>query len=300
MTAPLNLGTIALLTAAPLLWAGNAVVGRLIHDLISPFTLNFIRWAVAVLLLLPIAWRVLAKNSPLWQHWRAYAILGFLGIGCYNSLLYLSLKTSSPLNVTLVSSSMPIWMLGLGRIFWGTSINSRQVMGAVLSMLGVALVLTRADLQVLRSLQLVPGDLFMLLATLIWSLYTWLLTQAPGPQEFKSDWAAFLLAQLVFGVLWSGMFSGMEVGLGYGHLQLGWPLAAALIFIAIGPAILAYRVWGAGVRRSNPTVAGFFANLIPLFTAILSVLVLGQAPQLYHAGAFVLIVGGIWVASRRV
>lgn len=151
----------------------------------------------------------------------------------------------------------------------------------------------------LRHLQLVPGDLFMLLATLIWSLYTWLLTKAPGPQEFKSDWAQFLFAQVLFGVLWSGLFTATEASLGAFHLVLGWPLITALVFITIGPAILAYRFWGAGVRRSSPAVGGFFANLIPLFTAILSVLVLGQAPQLYHAGAFVLIVGGILVASRR-
>ena len=153
--------------------------------------------------------------------------------------------------------------------------------------------------EVLRHLQLVPGDLFMLLATLIWSLYTWLLTKAPGPQEFKSDWAQFLFAQVLFGVLWSGLFTATEASLGAFHLVLGWPLITALVFITIGPAILAYRFWGAGVRRSSPAVGGFFANLIPLFTAILSVLVLGQAPQLYHAGAFVLIVGGILVASRR-
>ncbi len=143
MTAPLNLGTVALLTAAPLLWAGNAIVGRLIYELISPFTLNFIRWAAACVLLLPIAWRVLKKDGPLWPHWKSYAVLGFLGIGCYNSLLYLSLKTSSPLNVTLVGASMPIWMLGLGRLFWGTAINGRQILGALLSICGVVLVLTR-------------------------------------------------------------------------------------------------------------------------------------------------------------
>ncbi|MCZ2106225.1 MAG: DMT family transporter, partial [Burkholderiales bacterium] len=273
MTAPLNLGTVALLTAAALLWAGNAIVGRLIYELISPFTLNFIRWAAACVLLLPIAWRVLKKDGPLWPHWKSYAVLGFLGIGCYNSLLYLSLKTSSPLNVTLVSASMPIWMLGLGRLFWGTAINGRQILGALLSICGVVLVLTRGDIEVLRHLQLVPGDLFMLLATLIWSLYTWLLTKAPGPQEFKSDWAQFLFAQVLFGVLWSGLFTATEASLGAFHLVLGWPLITALVFITIGPAILAYRFWGAGVRRSSPAVGGFFANLIPLFTAILSVLV---------------------------
>ena len=299
MTAPLNLGTVALLTAAALLWAGNAIVGRLIYELISPFTLNFIRWAAACVLLLPIAWRVLKKDGPLWPHWKSYAVLGFLGIGCYNSLLYLSLKTSSPLNVTLVSASMPIWMLGLGRIFWGTAINGRQILGALLSICGVVLVLTRGDIEVLRHLQLVPGDLFMLLATVSWAFYSWLLVRTSEPASIRGDWAAFLMAQMVFGLLWSGGFAGAEWALAPTHITWGWPLVAALAFIAIGPAILAYRFWGAGVRRSSPAVGGFFANLIPLFTAILSVLVLGQAPQLYHAGAFVLIVGGILVASRR-
>lgn len=296
---PLNLGTAALLSAAPLLWASNAIVGRLVHDMISPFVLNFLRWVLVCILLLPLSWRVLRKDSVLWQHWKAYALLGLLGIGCYNSLLYLALKTSSPLNATLVGSSMPICMLGLGRLFWGTSISGRQIVGALLSIVGVALVLTRGDIEVLRNLQLVPGDLFMLLATLIWSFYTWLLTRAPGPQEFRSDWSAFLLAQVAFGVLWSALFTSGEWALGTFHLEPSWALAGTLLFIAIGPAMLAYRFWGAGVRRSSPAVAGFFANLIPLFTAILSVLVLGQPPQLYHVGAFLLIVGGIWVASRR-
>ncbi len=299
MTAPLNLGTIALLTTAPLLWAGNAVIGRLAHELISPFALNLGRWLLACLLLLPFAWRALAKGSPLWQHWRAYALLGLLGIGCYNSLLYLALKTSTPLNATLVNSSMPIWMLAVGRMFWGIPITRQQMVGAVLSIAGVVLVLSRGDLQVLRELQLLPGDLFMLLATLLWSVYTWLLTQAPGPKEFRNDWKAFLMAQLFFGVLWSGLFTSTEVALGSFHLVMGWKLAAILLFIAIGPALMAYHFWGWGVRRSNPTIAGFFGNLLPLFTAVLSVLVLGQAPQLYHALAFILIVGGIWVSSRR-
>ena len=299
MSNPLTLGTVAMLTTAPLLWAGNAIVGRLAHDLISPFALNFVRWALAFVLLLPLAWKVLRQKSPLWPMWRRYALLGLLGIGCYNSLLYLALKTSTPLNATLVSSSMPIWMLALGRIFWGMPISSQQVLGAVLSMLGVVTVLSRGDIDVLWQLQLVPGDLFMLLATLIWTVYTWLLTKTPAPAEMQNDWAAFLMAQLVFGVLWSGLFAGTEAVLGAAHLVPGWPLLAVLLFIAIGPAILAYRFWGAGVQRSSPQIAGFFANLIPLFTALLSIPILGTSPHLYHAVAFVLIVAGIMVSSRR-
>lgn len=288
-----------MLTIPPLLWAGNTIVGRLAHDLISPFALNLARWALALCLLLPLAWRTPGLLAHVRALWRYYALLGMLGIGCYNSLLYLALETSSPLNVTLVGASMPVWMLALGRVFWGTSVTLRQMAGAGLSILGVAVVLSRGDVQALRQMQLVPGDLFILLATVLWAVYTWLLTRYPGPPQFKANWSAFLLAQVVFGLLWSVLFTGVEAGLGRFFVVPGWPLAGMLLFISIGPAILAYRFWGTGVQRTSPAVAGFFANLIPLFTALLSIPVLGDAPELYHALAFVLIVGGIVVSSRQ-
>ncbi len=144
MTAPLNLGTVALLTAAPLLWAGNAIVGRLIYELISPFTLNFIRWAAACVLLLPIAWRVLKKDGPLWPRWKSYAVLGFLGMGCHNSLLYCSLKTSSPLNVTLVSASIcPFGCWGWAACFGAPPSMAARFWGRCSRFCGVVLVLTR-------------------------------------------------------------------------------------------------------------------------------------------------------------
>ena len=299
MTSPLTLGTAAMLTAAPLLWAGNAVVGRMVHDLISPFTLNCLRWALAFVLLLPLSHSVLGRNSPLWPHWRRYAVLGLLGIGCYNALLYAALQTSSPINVTLVGSSMPVWMLLIGRLCYGARISARQMLGALLSMLGVAVVLSRGDLRQLLSLQLVPGDLFVLLATVLWSLYSWMLAKTQEPAAIRSDWAGFLMAQLVFGLAWSALFAGGELALGQQHLQWSLSLAAALLFIALGPAVLAYRFWNVGVSRAGPAIAGFFANLIPVFTAILSTLVLAELPRLYHLLAFALIVGGIVVSSRR-
>ena len=111
MTQRLTPGTAALLVTAPLLWAGNAVVGRLVHAMIPPITLNFFRWLLAFAILLPLAHGVLRKDSPLWPHWRRYAVLGLLGIGLYNALQYMALQTSTPINVTLVGSSMPVWML---------------------------------------------------------------------------------------------------------------------------------------------------------------------------------------------
>jgi len=299
MQQRLTPGTAFLLTVPPLLWASNAVVGRLVRELVSPLTLNFLRWAIAFVLLVPFAFAVLRRGSPLWAHWRRYSMLGLLGIGCYNAFQYLALQTSTPINVTLVGSSMPLWMLATGTLFFGQRVTRPAVAGAVLSMLGVLLVLSRGQWDQLLALRLVPGDLYMMLATIAWAFYSWMLVRTNEPSDVRQDWAAFLMAQLVFGVAWSGAFSAGEWAVGRAHLEAGWPLAAALAFIAVGPAILAYRCWGTGVQRAGPQAASFFINLTPLFAALLSAAFLRELPHWYHGAAFALIVGGIVVSSRR-
>jgi len=297
-------GTAALLLVPPLMWAGNAVVGRLATGLISPITLNFMRWVVAFCILLPVAWRLLAPGSalrPLFlANWRRYALLGLLGVGLYNCFQYLALKTSTPLNVTLVASSAPVFMMAMGRLFFGQAITGRQVAGAVLSIAGVLLVLCRGEWAVLAHMQWFVGDIYILVATLAWSWYSWLLMQPRDPPAIRSDWAVFLMAQMLFGLLWSGLLSAGEWSLGAGNFQWGWPLALTLAYVSVGPAIIAYRCYGLGVQRVGPTVAAFFTNLTPLIAAVLSAAFLGELPKAYHALAFALIVGGIWVSSRRV
>ncbi|WP_372825208.1 DMT family transporter [Polaromonas sp.] len=299
MTPGLNFRTATLLLVPPLLWAGNAVVGRLVNQLVPPITLNFLRWALAFVILLPLAGWVLRRNSGMWPHWRRFAVLGLLGVGAYNALQYLALQTSTPLNVTLVAASTPVWMLGIGWLFFAQPVSRRQMLGALLSIIGVLVVLSRGQLALLAGVRLVPGDLYVLLATAAWAFYSWMLSQPKEPTAIRSDWAAFLMAQMVFGLGWSGLFAAGEWALTDAHIVWGWPLAAALLYVALGPAILAYRCWGLGIQRVGPNIAGFFANLTPLFAALMSAAFLGELPQPYHGLAFVLIVGGIVVSSRR-
>lgn len=289
-----------LLTVPPMLWACNAVLGRVIADMASPMTLNLLRWCLAFVLLLPLAGSVLRPGSALWPSWRRFAGLSLLSIGGYNALLYLALNTSSAINVTLVGSITPVWMLLIGRVFFGAAISRRQWLGAAMSIFGVMLVMSRGELDVLLNVRLVPGDFYILLASAAWAYYSWMLGHpTTEPSSIRTNWSAFLMGQVAFGLVWSALFAGAEWSLGWGRLHLSWTLAGMLLFIAIGPALLAYRAWGAGVARTGPSVAGFFINLIPLFTAVLSGLFLGEIPHLYHALAFVLIAGGIVVSSRR-
>jgi drug/metabolite transporter (DMT)-like permease len=299
MDQRLTLRTAALLTLPPLLWAGNAVVGRWVQDLVPPITLNFLRWGLALVLLLPLAGWVLRPGSGMWPHWRRFAVLGLLGVGCYNALQYVALKTSSPLNVTLVAASGPVWMMAIGAMFFGQRVSRRQLRGAALSIAGVLVVLGRGEWELLLQVRLVPGDIYMLLATAAWSFYSWLLLRPGDPPAIRGDWAAFLMAQMVMGLGWSGLFAAGEWALIDVQIHWGWPLVAVLVYVAVGPAILAYRCWGVGVRQVGPTVAGFFANLTPLFAALMSAAFLGEWPQLYHAMGFTLIVAGIVESSRR-
>jgi len=138
-----------------------------------------------------------------------------------------------------------------------------------------------------------------MIATIVWSLYSWLLTLPGDVQKLRHDWSAFLMAQVVFGLAWSGLFAGGEWLVSDARIHWSWTLAAALLYVGVGPAIIALRCWGSGVQRVGPNLAAFFSNLTPLFAALLSLAFLGELPHAYHAVAFLLIVGGIVLSSRR-
>lgn len=282
------------------MWAGNAVVGRIVSDMVPPMTLNLLRWAIAFVLLLPLSAWVLRSDSGMWKYWRRFSLLGLVSVGLYNALQYLALHTSTPINVTLVASSTPVWMLLIGRLFFRATVHRMQLVGAALSMAGVLLVLSRGNLAALAEVQLVVGDAYILLAAAVWAFYSWMLAEPDKePANIRGDWAAFLMAQIAFGLVWSALLAGAEWTLTDAHIQWGWTVAGALLFVAVGPALIAYRCWGAGIRRAGPAVAGFFSNLTPLFAALLSTLMLGDLPRLYHVIAFVLIVGGIVTSTQR-
>lgn len=307
---------VLMLTLPPLLWAGNAVVGRMTVPHVPPLLLNAIRWALVLLVLLVIGRRALAgarNRADIAARWPYLALVGLLGVGAYNALQYVALTTSTPINVTLIAASMPLWMLLIGALFFAERPQRGQMIGAALSLAGVAVVLGRGDPLALAQVQFVQGDLFMLAAAASWSGYSWLLVRPPAsmrgaarPQVTGADgqpraweWHEFLLVQTLFGLLWASGAAGVEA-LAWPR-QPEWSLAvfAAIAYIVVGPSLVAYGLWGRAVAAVGPTTAGLFVNLTPLFAALLSTALLGEAPHLYHAAAFVLIVAGIVVSSKR-
>ena len=291
------LSTVFYLTLSTFLWAGNAIAGRVLVGSVSPITLSAARWGLAALLLLPFGWRILKPGSALWQNKSRFLALGLLGVGSYNVLLYLALQTSTAINVTLIGASMPIWMLLIGAVFYKVRPRLLQLLGAVVSLTGVTVVLTRGEPSSLLSLEVAMGDLLIMLATILWALYSWMISRPGESTERQWPWADFLMAQVLIGFLWTMLFEGAEMMTENAFIDLNYWTGILILFVAVGPSLIAYRCWGLGVNGAGPTVAAFFANLIPLFTALLSAAILGDPPQFFHGLAFILIVIGILVSS---
>jgi drug/metabolite transporter (DMT)-like permease len=274
-----------------------------------PVWLNLIRWVGALLLLLPLGWRAFGtaeRRAEVRVRWQHLAMLGLLGVGMYNAMQYMALRTSTPLNVTLIAASMPLWMMLTGFLMFHTRPGARDLLAAVLSLAGVLVVLTRGHLLELAHVQLVPGDLLILVAVGCWSIYSWLLAKPPpsmrGDARPRWTWAEFLLVQVVFGIAWAAAGAVVESAVladGDEAVRWGWPLALALLYLATCPSLVAYYAWGKGVASAGPAMAALFSNLTPLLTALLSGAVLGSWPQPYHLFAFALIVTGIMCSALR-
>ena len=288
-----------------MMWAGNAVLGRLMVGRLPPVSMNALRWLLVALMLMPLSTRIWRDFAAVRQRWAYLAAIGVLGVGSYNAMQYLALQTSTPLNVTLIGASVPVWMMLVGAVAYGQRLHGRQFLGACLSILGVLMVIAQGQWTVLRHVRLVPGDVLMLLASLAWAIYSWMLAKPPpsmlGHQRPDWDWAAFLQIQVLFGVIWAGACTAVEAMLATTAQAAMWPATwpdwAAMIFIAVGPSIVAYRCWGLGVQAVGPTMAAFFGNLTSVFAALWSALFLGQHPRWYHPLALLLITAGIAVSS---
>jgi drug/metabolite transporter (DMT)-like permease len=291
--AGLDTLTFALLVLPPLFWAGNSVVGRMAAGLIAPMALNALRWLLAGLVLLPFVWRALPRHTAvLRRQWPLIALLGLCGMASYNALQYLALTTSTANNTTLIAASAPIFGLALGALFFGERIDRRRLTGAAVSIVGVLVVLLHGDPARLATLTFVPGDLYMLAAAATWSLYTWLLrVRRPDLPPL-----ILLFAQIALGSVFTIVCALVFDTSSHFDAPASW---AMLAYVAIVPSIAGYVMWDRGVARTGATLPMFFANLTPIFAAMLSALLLGEWPQWYHAVALALILAGIRLVRRN-
>lgn len=290
-----RVGVFWILLIPPLLWASNAVVGRLAVHEIPPLALSFWRWVVAFVLVLPFTGRAVWQQRHLiYAHPVRMLVLAASGVAAYNSLQYLALTTSPVVNASLIGAAFPLVMLPLAIGFLGERTTPLALLGMVLALMGVMLVLTQGSFQRLLELEFARGDLIMLLAVLSWALYTLMLRKYPLPMTILQS----LTLQMALAIPLILPFYLWE----YAH-QGGFVLhqnnTLALLYVAIFPSLIAYTLWDKGVQAIGAAKSGIFINLIPVFAAIMAVIFLNEHFQWFHAAALVLMLMGVWLVNRK-
>ena len=284
-----------LLVVPPLLWAGNALVGRAVVGRLDPVELSVWRWTVALAALLPFTFRsLLLYRRVLLSAWPAVVAMGVCSVGAYNTLLYMAMHTTTAINATLMGSGMPLMILILARLWLGDPIRPAQLAGILVSACGMLAVVTRGDAGRLWSLELTPGDGLMMLATLAWAVYSVMLRRFALPVPALTLLTAFIVVGLValtpFYLLGDGHVALSELG------PWEW---GAVAYTGLFASLVAFSFWNHGVAAVGAATAGQYSYLIPLFTALLAIPLLGERLHWYHALGGGLIFAGIFLATRR-
>jgi drug/metabolite transporter (DMT)-like permease len=282
-----------LLTLTCLLWAGNAVASRMAVGNIAPITLTSLRWvcvcAVMPLLLrheLKAQWPVLKANSGL------IIALGIFGYTVFNALMYIAAYSTTAINIGILQGSIPVIVLIGAWITFRTRITPTQWLGVVVTLIGVTLIAARGDLAVLKTLTFAFGDIAMIIACVFYGGYTVALRKRPAMPGLVFFTAMACVACLVSLPL---ITAEWIMGYGYWPTMRGWLI---LLYVAIGPSMISQVMFMRGVDLIGPGRAGVFVNLVPVFAAILGVMILSEPFAWYHGVALVLVLGGIWIAER--
>ncbi|KKW69211.1 membrane protein [Lampropedia cohaerens] len=293
--APWTWDLLLLLTLPPLFWAGNFIVGRAMRGVVPPVTLSFLRWAIALVLLLPFAWPALRRDWR--QYWaNRWRVLGvsIVGVAAFNTLVYTGLQTTTATNGILLNAFIPILIVLLGALFYRQPIGLLQVLGMAVSFAGVLTIITHGQWQRLAGLAFGSGDVIVFSAMVCWAVYTLWLRAIPA----EIDRLGLLAVQMALALLVLAPLYAWEWA-GGARVVWTWPSLAALLYVGIFPSVLAYLFYNWGVARAGAARAGLFIHLMPLFGALLSVLVLGERLHGYHAVGMAAILGGIMLSTRR-
>jgi drug/metabolite transporter (DMT)-like permease len=284
---------ILLLVLTTLIWAAHSIVGRLAVGQIGPMTLTCLRWAVALVPILITARHSLRRDWPaLRARWVYLGLMGATGYTAFNALFYVAAHHTSALNLSIIQGAIPALVLIGARSFLGVRFSTLQALGAVITMLGVIVIAAQGDPARLKALAFNGGDVMMVVAAALYAGYTVGLRQRPNIAGV-SMLAAMAVAAFVTSVplmIWEIVSGGFV-----------WPTAGGflvLAFVALGPAFISQLMFMRGVELIGPGRAGVFVNLVPVFGAIMAVIILGEPFAVYHVLALLLVVGGIAIAQR--
>jgi drug/metabolite transporter (DMT)-like permease len=283
-----------LLSITALCWAGNAVVGKLAAGHIPPATLSFLRWFFAFLIILPLSWRHVAHD---WNAIRGklgiMIALAITGISAFNTMQYWSLEHTQAINTLLLQPTAPLFVAMWSLALFGVRLTAAQAVGILLSLVGVLIIMLRGDLLSLKNIEFNRGDLIFALALLIFGFYSVLSSKRPAIHAlsfvaFTFGCGAACLIPLFIWELYTRPV-----------MELNGANLLTLFYVAVFPSTVAYLCFNRGVALIGANRAAPFFHLVPVFGTVMSIVFLGEHPQLFHFIGFALVLTGVFVASRQ-
>ncbi|MBS9778021.1 MAG: DMT family transporter [Gammaproteobacteria bacterium] len=284
-----------LLILAPLIWGGNTVVSKLAVGEIEPMTLVFFRWLIALLVLLPVAlphvkreWCAIRQSL----HW--LMMYGVVGFALFNIVFYIAAQYTSAINIALIQSFIPIFILLLNFVFYKQRLVKAQLLGLVMAFLGVVLIVTKGNVTVLKKLDLNRGDLLMLFAVLCYALYSIGLRYKPS-----ISWLSFIFVAAFFAFITSIPFALYEViTIQKPVIKLSIKSFSLLIYVGVLASIVAQISYAKGVGLIGANRAGFAINLVPVFGVVLAVIILHESIHWFHIVGMLFVLGGITISEK--
>jgi drug/metabolite transporter (DMT)-like permease len=281
-----------MLSIAMVLWACNTVAARLAVGHVSPMLLVLLRWVIACTILLVIAREALKMDWPVLRKHLPYVFLmGALGYTAFNALFYVAGHHTSAINMGILQGSMPILVLLAGALILRETATAIQWLGTILTMVGIFVVASAGSLETFRNLTFNIGDIFMLIACILYAGYTIGLRRRPA------------VSSLGFFAVMAGAAAATSIPLAVAEYSAGaslWPSSRGwllILFIALGPSLLAQLTFMRGVQLIGAVRSGIFINLVPVIGPMFAIVILGEAFGWHHAVALALVLGGIAIAE---
>ncbi len=286
-----------MLVCATLFWACNFMVGKFaFFSEIPPMSLVFFRWLLVWLILIPFTYRELKKNIEIIK--KNLPLLFFLAltsVGLFNSFTYLSLVYTQVINASLFNTAIPAIIILLCFIFKIEKTNRYQILGLVISVLGILSIITKLNLDILLSLSFNKGDLIMIGGVISWGLYSSFLKK----KKFTLPLLTLVHILCTFGLIF--IFPQFIYEFSHGQIiDFNINLFYILIFLALFPSIGSYYCWAGAVSIIGANRAGIFLSLIPLFSTIMAIFFYGEQFQFFHLIGAILIIIGLFLSNKEI
>ena len=285
-----------LLILTTIFWSGNFIVGKAASLYqIPPFSLNFYRWFFAGLILFPFTFKELIdKKKYILKNIGFFIILGILSITIFNSIVYYSLYYTQVISGVLMISTIPVWIIFIASILNIEKTNAFQIIGVSLSLIGVIFIITKADLNLIKNLNFNKGDLSMIVAMFAWAAYSALLKK----KKYEISQLALLQVVIISGLIFLVPIYFIEMNLGH-LIVLGQPFYLTLSYVVIFPGLLSFFFWIKGISIIGANRAGIFLHLMPIFGAIMAMIIFDEKFMYYHLLGAIFILAGIILSNKK-